>query len=114
MRISDWSSDVCSSDLVAVVTQEKRTKRPLNTQDFPHFHLCFARREHMVGKKPARRVPDMQLDQIAFSRRVSQDRQSVASGKRVAGSVDLGSRRILKKPKTYRMQYTATRSSYNT
>src|SRR3546814_10138397 len=71
MRISDWSSDVCSSDLVAVVTQEKRTKMPLNTQDFPHFHLCFARREHMVGKKPARRVPDMQLDQIAFSRRGS-------------------------------------------
>src|SRR3546814_13312732 len=72
MRISDWSSDVCSSDLrgVAAVEIQRRTLEILGT-------LQVERRQHPVA-----------------------DRKSVVSGKSVSVRVDLGGRRIIKKKRT--------------
>src|SRR3546814_16617753 len=40
MRISDWSSDVCSSDLPAFRAQEQRAKLIVFEWLFPHTHIC--------------------------------------------------------------------------
>src|SRR3546814_10339310 len=43
MRISDWSSDVCSSDLVLFAKQRQRRRR---TSCYGQRCLCFARSVH--------------------------------------------------------------------
>src|SRR3546814_15709102 len=75
MRISDWSSDVCSSDLAL-------TLRPA-----------------MLTMHRARRraVPERKNYARAFMIFPSEDRKSVVKGKSVSVRVDLGGRRIIKK-----------------
>src|SRR3546814_16364627 len=97
MRISDWSSDVCSSDLPA----------PLRA-DLDRPASIFARRQMRIGQRRRR------LEQHALAvdvcaealgarvgeRRLPADRNSVLSGKSVSVCVDIGGRRRLKKQKT--------------
>src|SRR3546814_13227750 len=70
MRISDWSSDVCSSDLVPL---------PVPGRIFDGF---FALRRWQAGRARDRRSPD---------------RKNVVKGKSVSVCVDLGGRRFTKK-----------------
>src|SRR3546814_12377124 len=82
MRISDWSSDVCSSDLLARVLQAllltcERSFSLVNLALLVSQFLCL------------RTLFDLGGD--------ARDRKSVVSGKRVSVRVDLGGRRILKK-----------------
>src|SRR3546814_18391946 len=98
MRISDWSSDVCSSDLrpgagggkgaitvarLHLPGAPRRRPRPAGPAPPP------AHRRHPgrppVGQRPAAVMPS--------------DRKSAVSGNSVSVRVDLGGRRILK-PKT--------------
>src|SRR3546814_8993115 len=74
MRISDWSSDVCSSDL--------RIAKP-RPREF----------RERVCPPPASEEDQPDADHDAGSR----DRKSVVSGKSVSVRVDLGGRRIIKK-----------------
>src|SRR3546814_18574035 len=76
MRISDWSSDVCSSDL-----HNARADR--------YAHLRLTRRAG-DAKPPRVRVLDV---------RKRPDRKSVVEGKSVSVSVDLGGRRNLNQNK---------------
>src|SRR3546814_20288328 len=91
MRISDWSSDVCSSDLAA------RRLLPL-------------RRGAVLGRRLRAgalfALPLLDLPQDSGRRRVCDqsggegrhtDRKSVGEGKSVSVRVDLGGRRKLKK-----------------
>src|SRR3546814_20729861 len=83
MRISDWSSDVCSSDLRTSIFRSsnppsKRTLRSCNT----HNSLTCKG----GGISP-----------ISSRNSVPPDRKSVVSGKSVSVRVDLGGRRIIKK-----------------
>src|SRR3546814_16594189 len=88
MRISDWSSDVCSSDLVIADQAARRAAEG-------DARLAAARRTHIgeVG------LADLHL----FDHRARmfvvdvEDRKSVVSGKSVSVRVDLGGRRIIKK-----------------
>src|SRR3546814_18669765 len=74
LRISDWSSDVCSSD------------------------LCPARRADGAGGNRCRRtVPAGRGDPARQHRRQLRDRKSVVEGKSVSVRVDVGCRRIIKK-----------------
>src|SRR3546814_12762421 len=94
MRISDWSSDVCSSDLKAQTYVD--ISRLLDAvmghfgqipEGRPNgFHL--GPKAAWKGTQPSRRALWPELD-----------RKSVASGKSVAVRVDLGGRRIIKKKK---------------
>src|SRR3546814_20152700 len=77
MRISDWSSDVCSSDLGG-----KLRRQIILGQRRAHPRIMVERR----GK--VRRRGEM-------AQRV--DRKSVVSGKSVSVRVDLGGRSIIKK-----------------
>src|SRR3546814_21111418 len=102
MRISDWSSDVCSSDLL--------NRRAVAA----HLaHHAFAEREEIVlereddeggredqhpGGGHAEPVPERNpAHHQGAGDEHQQDRKSVVSGKSVSVRVDLGGRRILKK-----------------
>src|SRR3546814_12059156 len=87
MRISDWSSDVCASDLEGVE------------------RLLVCRLVLQVGLP---QHVDLVVDRLVvlnelrlLERGVNEapDRKSVVSGKRVSVRVDLGGRRIIKKNK---------------
>src|SRR3546814_17800110 len=47
MRISDWSSDVCSSDLVPHLSQQARTREAA----YPKPCLLEAARDHLGGAR---------------------------------------------------------------
>src|SRR3546814_18577641 len=74
MRISDWSSDVCSSDLEA-----EQGRRGVRVE----LHA-----DAVVGEIEAAEGGDQA---------VGGDRKSVVEGKSVSVRVDLGGRRIIKK-----------------
>src|SRR3546814_1433979 len=87
MRISDWSSDVCSSDL---------HQRPDTCPDIPpaverlpthHGAGCDRDRERRFGRRDAR-------DRLAGE--AATDRKSVVQGKSASVGVDLGCRRSIK------------------
>src|SRR3546814_16768060 len=68
-RISDWSSDVCSSDLVGPVQRREGGGQ--------HGHQQCRAAQHGLARRT--------------------DRKSVVLGKSVSGRVDLGGRRAIKK-----------------
>src|SRR3546814_13900313 len=120
MRISDWSSDVCSSDLinrihvggkrremVAAKTDGRRNPAdaleaadlgknfvapPLNL-----FEHLLGVRDRAFGIEPSLRLEGLVPDCSGL--RFEIDRKSVVSGKSVSVRVDLGGRRIIKKKK---------------
>src|SRR3546814_14367385 len=90
MRISDWSSDVCSSDLARGVAVAGC--RLAGGADRPPGH-----RDHRIGGEDHdegdhRRHPRSRVPRPG-------DRKSVVEGKSVSVRVDLGGRRIIKKNK---------------
>src|SRR3546814_14016976 len=105
MRISDWSSDVCSSDLVGGQgkLQPSGVTRTLNGHDqglrktgetiddagLEIMRIAFLAdhtKIHAGTKRPSFSTQDD-----------TADRKSVVSGKSVSVRVDLGGRRIIKK-----------------
>src|SRR3546814_11392243 len=99
MRISDWSSDVCSSDLICALTRNftDHAIRQFGPQRLGPIT------EIAIGKHDARSI-DRGIDPqerpgLAEMTEGSGDRKTVVSGKSVSVSVHLGSRRILKKNK---------------
>src|SRR3546814_18483548 len=112
MRISDWSSDVCSSDLGQLPQGPHSAGDPdrqgirlgvvarLGGQG--HCAAGCARRDRRV----LRAHPPLQSDRHGRTapavqgrrhRRLATDRKSVVKGKSVSVRVDLGGRRIIKK-----------------
>src|SRR3546814_16988899 len=113
MRISDWSSDVCSSDLNPqdrheegqVVGSHAIYLSRLGAGAFGLPPLRCLRSESRVADSPPVSflwgfggVFSMRR-RISSSRLSSSDRQSVVSGKSVSVRVDLGGRGIIKKKK---------------
>src|SRR3546814_16905161 len=89
MRISDWSADVCSSDLDAVVVRRDRPHHGepglgLQIDDAPALARLGDHLAHLC-------------DEAMPAGRGEQARKSVVEGKRVSVRVDLGGRRIMKK-----------------
>src|SRR3546814_13820135 len=101
MRISDWSSDLCSSDL------------PLSRASFAptgiggeHTSCCHTRThvgEGLLAKTaahPTCLLADPPLSRASFAPTgIGGDRKSVVSGKSVSVRVEHGGLRILKKTK---------------
>src|SRR3546814_14887835 len=90
MRISDWSSDVCSSDLLYRVFF-----------NLAHNALEAGARELHLAARPVRDflVIDVEDDGPGMpeeAKRNILDRKSVGWGKSVSVRVDLGGRRIIK------------------
>src|SRR3546814_12736106 len=109
MRISDWSSDVCSSDLLAYGP-------PLRTRDtLPTDVPAALATSRIVG----RRVIQLAFSTITADRPSldarpamecpwgqASDRKRVVEGKSVSVRVDLGGRRIIKKKIKSKHTYT--------
>src|SRR3546814_16206041 len=98
MRISDWSSDVCSSDPsnIAASSSSARKGRRSNGQGTFSVRKAPAAEPHGApGESRHAAAP------VGASLEPA-DRKSVVVGKGVAVSVDLGGRRILKKKEKHK------------
>src|SRR3546814_16623236 len=95
MRISDWSSAVCSSDLaiciVATLLYPATPSAPHTSPAGPEVRATQSRPARLVGQRIEIRPP-------AYT---GLDRKSVVSGKSVSVRVDLGGRRILQKKRQH-------------
>src|SRR3546814_20792826 len=119
MRISDWSSDVCSSDLSQSTAAHDgplsggcvrrsaprllRHRRQQSKRSFPRCDAPAQRsrdRTLPLRTEAATRLPH-QGPIVASDRflRKCRDRKSVVSGKSVSVRVDLGGLRVIKKKK---------------
>src|SRR3546814_13539190 len=100
MRISDWSSDVCSSDLVEPVAVSTTATRPPVARSAASTSAPRARSISGTGQSmaTASRSGTSSAPYPEDSRR-SADRKSVVEGKRGSVRVDVGGRRIIKKKK---------------
>src|SRR3546814_19666322 len=106
MRISDWSSDVCSSDLLAelLLRANPHIRRALRAtypfvfvdefQDTTYAQYDFLLSAFADGQTTVTAVGDDKQRIMAWA-----DRKSVVEGKSVSVRVDLGGRRIVKKKK---------------
>src|SRR3546814_11741977 len=123
MRISDWSSDVCSSDLLGerIVTQIQYAPPDFEQDLAAHLGSAFsltptllqstyfrghnrdARIENLyftgAGTHPGAGIPGVVASAKATSSLILGDRTSVVSGKRVSVRVDRGGGLIIKKKK---------------
>src|SRR3546814_19539669 len=103
MRISDWSSDVCSSDLSIRIAVRDWTPGNGAMQVLiggPTLGLSSWAASLLHDLGGGRRL-DMIIAYFSpaagFLRRIAQDRKSVVSGKCVSVRVNLGGRRTIKK-----------------
>src|SRR3546814_19725026 len=96
MRISDWSSDVCSSDLPQlyalshVVAVAPDTSSVYGTTPIAQYHGLHA--SDFITTPATIAGASAASDAGSYT-----DRKSVVSGKSVSVRVDLGGRRIIKK-----------------
>src|SRR3546814_17940705 len=111
MRISDGSSDVCSSDLVQCTLRVERIEKRLNTCPVSRFRKAIGSRGRVAKRRQSvklspdgfplrkciRNFAECRLDRLQIGRASCRESVSVR--------VDLGGRRILKK-KTRKKNYT--------
>src|SRR3546814_20550950 len=96
MRISDWSSDVCASDLMKGIGKEER-------EAFAHQQLKLVQLDKFANAYPHHLSGGMQqrvaiARELAYNPAVLLDRKCVVSGKSVWVRVDLIGRRLDKTP----------------
>src|SRR3546814_15442081 len=104
MRISDWSSDVCSSDLEQVrgAALERALAR---ARGAGAMHV-------VVALAPARDELRDQFRRI-LAIGVEEDRKSVGEGKSVSGRLDIGGRRIIKQKSRDHLTHQSTTLELN-
>src|SRR3546814_18488845 len=108
MRISDWRSDVCASDLAQAVFDNERARPDRRAPKVKRilgagwlFSDDVERRQRIQLVRQANRHRHRSRGHlIALPDRlvvIAEDRKSVVKGKSVSVRVDLGGRRIIKK-----------------
>src|SRR3546814_20207569 len=114
MRISDWSSDVCSSDLIA---DGSDILGACDSAKARHANTVVVQREVAnTGEVGRRKNTCASRSQIRNRYRRSArmiDRKRVVTGKRVSVRVDLGGRRIIKKNTCNNTTITQTKINLN-
>src|SRR3546814_12493201 len=101
MRISDWSSDVCSSDLPCGVSERALGHEAQNAwqERAPECVDCAHDECRIECAADRSNPPDDDHDKCRYQHRLAQDRKSVVTGKRVSVRVDFGGRSIINKNK---------------
>src|SRR3546814_16773616 len=109
MRISDWSSDVCSSDLpdLPLDLRAADQDRPGASPELPradvvgpvHLVAHGDRRDHLAGHRGGARHRGAPAATRRLRRAAAGHRKSVVSGTGVYVLVDLGGRWLIKKQK---------------
>src|SRR3546814_17732776 len=111
MRISDWSSDVCSSDLLDL--GDEGALRPAEQRRQHLSGLVIVVVDRLLAEDDQLRpfLLDHRLQQLGDSQRLrvalaldEEDRKSVVEGKGVSVRVDLGGRRLIKQKKNIIIQ----------
>src|SRR3546814_14489840 len=104
MRISDWSSDVCSSDLRSSPSTFKRVRIVNMSADSTVLvvsggrRCCIDCRRVTANQSVKQSIHTFKVSHTHGAKASSTlDRKSVVSGKSVSVRVDLGGRRIIKK-----------------
>src|SRR3546814_11213926 len=99
MRISDWSSDVCSSDLhlTRPAAQRHLVDDGVLAGDLDRHRIDIGRNGAAAECAPGGKGEHHRAG--AKVKDVAEDRKSVVSGKSVSVRVDLGGHRIIKKKK---------------
>src|SRR3546814_15441456 len=97
MRISDWSSDVCSSDLAA--QQRQRSVHDEGRDARPHLGIVLG--ESLLGDAGVLPVEPVGMGEPDCGRRLPGrlDRKSGVEGKSVSIRVDIGGSSKIKKKK---------------
>src|SRR3546814_20572015 len=101
MRISDWSSDVCSSDLLLADGDGERRFAGDLACKLHHRRVKFGGGHSAVDEADFGSAGC--VDHLAGQQHLHcvLDRKSVVEGKSVSGRVDLGGGRIIKKKNQY-------------
>src|SRR3546814_19044441 len=104
MRISDWSSDVCSSDLEFGADTMPQTSDNLAeefqiTREQADTFALASQQKYAAAKADG--FFDGEIKPVTYTAG-RKDRKSVVQGKSVSVRVDLGGRRIIKKKKSKR------------
>src|SRR3546814_17671050 len=102
MRISDWSSDVCSSDLDQAVMRARHQRRDTPLAEKAQQLVQLNDEELLAGHRieiTIEAVNHHDRHMFLVDRLAYEDRKSVVSGKSVSVRVDLGGRRIIKNKK---------------
>src|SRR3546814_17411748 len=113
MRISDWSSDVCSSDLTRAFAEDgyaglEHALRGIDWDGFGgRFVIMITDASSREGNSPlsTTQMSTDQVRQLALENQTAiyvlhlLDRKSVVTGQSGSVRVDLGGRRIIKKKK---------------
>src|SRR3546814_12739702 len=107
MRISDWSSDVCSSDLCSHPPPSLPVVVPVHASPV-HARLRFAAAPGPGAESSIRR-PEPASNRCSASGR-SEERRV---GKEWSVRVDLGGRRIIKKKKNTHTHQNTTKTTNN-
>src|SRR3546814_19722177 len=97
MRISDWSSDVCSSDLVmSTLPPAAGQLADVAGGSVDMTFVSYAGAKAFIDAGKVKALAVTSDKRASFAPEIP-DRTSVVSGKSVSVRVDLGGRRILKK-----------------
>src|SRR3546814_19780487 len=102
MRISDWSSDVCSSDLLDRNSRQISPAKSKAPGRCPGGRDCYKvgkRRPLCNGSQGPWKVSRVRCIRKRRGSQQTEDRKSVGWGTSVSVRVDLGGRRIIKKQK---------------
>src|SRR3546814_11665379 len=98
MRISDWSSDVCSSDLLFDQRRRDHTAIAQHGEELALSHAVLLR--DLLQRAGDLDVGDLDIETLGLLHlEALVDRKSVVSGKSGAVGVVLGGRRFVKKKK---------------
>src|SRR3546814_15513593 len=114
MRISDWSSDVCSSDLLSNMDANSMDLSDVAANSLPGMIFDLKRNPGFAPYGPA--TGKMLNGKYATARSAGnylaglKDRKSVVYGKSVSVRVDFGGRRIIKKKKTDEKQINKSKN----
>src|SRR3546814_19313704 len=113
MRISDWSSDVCSSDLNGPL---EHTNEPYALAKIAGIKMCEAYNDqygtHYASVMPTNLYGPNDNYDLHTSHVLPADRKRVVAGKSVSVRVDLGGRRMLKTKKRNRNKKSREARNY--
>src|SRR3546814_17598174 len=106
MRISDWSADVCSSDLLINLKAAQALYAGSGEASFSALTRAQPQGpdlDNAIRDSLARLIAAVEAQPDSLVAALEADRKSVVSGKRVSDSVDLGDRRYIKKTLSYKI-----------
>src|SRR3546814_1472905 len=87
MRISDWSSDVCSSDLLKIAALAREAGHEPKAQPYPAVSRCLSSRHNTPHHRGAWRIPPASDGSVGNRRRSEEHTSELQSLMRISYAV---------------------------